>query len=502
MRLCVIACFCGVVFATSLPSADARVRWATPGEYRLNFSGLQSFVLDAENTPSIEGAFGLHRLRLQPQVEVGAVSVNIELDVLTGQIFGSTSVLGARYWPRREGDPESAFEGWTTVEPREFWIEIGTRYLTLGLGQVADHWGMGLVANDGRRHEADRSSQTRIRRPGESALGDLTDRLVLELRPFAMSPLSRAGDAILAIGFDHVYQDDLSWLLHDLTLRGFGKFTWEAETFVGGLYYLYRYQTNRDGDPSRSGRYGGDYRYERSLIDAYARWDFPLLLTGARFFVEAEVVAGFGSTDLYPMALNHGNSVSMNQIGGAVRAEMAWVCPDIAAGIEVGYASGPGDADDANDSLTLDPDHRVGLILFPDVMRMLSLRAAGQFGTRGDFLPTRGGVRNALYFQPAISWRLGRMQWVATFLTAWSGDPYFEPGPAGWRRTVNPFGYPTARHLGYELDIGVEGAWTDDVNNGLIIGLDGGLFVPGSALEGLTRRKVVGKLLGRISVRW
>ena len=174
--------------------ADARVRWATPGEYRLNFSGLETFELDPERTPSINGLRGLHRLRLQPQVEVGAVSVQLELDVFTGQIFGDTTTLGSRYWTRREGDPEEAYDGWTTVEPRQFWIEIGTRYLTLGLGQVADHWGMGLVANDGRRHERDRPSQTRIRRPGDPWQGDLVDRLVLELRPFATSALSRAGD--------------------------------------------------------------------------------------------------------------------------------------------------------------------------------------------------------------------------------------------------------------------------------------------------------------------
>jgi hypothetical protein len=492
----------GVSIGAAPWSAEARVRWDTPGAYRLRMTGLQDFVLDAENTPSTHGLWGAHRLRLRPRVEVGAVTVQIELDVLRGQIWGDTSDLGARYWTRREGDPEDPYDGWSTVEPRELWVKVQTRYLTLLAGQVADHWGMGLMANDGRAHENDRPEHARIPRPGDPWLGDLVDRAALMVRPLAATPSSVDGETLLVIGVDHVYQDELARLFHDYALRIFGQLTWTGEAFMGGLYYLYRIQENREPDPAATGRYGGDYTYERSAIDAYGRWDVPLLLMGARLFVEAEVVAGIGSSDLFPGALNDGRAVELTQLGAAIRSEVEWTCSQIAVGLEVGYASGPGETDGEYGAMTFDPDYRVGLILFPDVLRMLSLRAAAQYGTRADLLPTRGGVRNAVYVVPTASVRFGRVRFVGALLAAWSAEPYVEPGAGGWSRDTNPLGRPPRSDLGFEGSLGLELSLTDDVGEGLVIGVDAGAFVPGSALDGLTNRGVIGKALGRIDLRW
>ena len=41
------------------------------------------------------------------------------LDVLRGQTWGDTSDLGVRYWARREGDPEDAYDGWSKDENQD-----------------------------------------------------------------------------------------------------------------------------------------------------------------------------------------------------------------------------------------------------------------------------------------------------------------------------------------------------------------------------------------------
>ena len=65
------------------------------------------------------------------------MSVYIELDVLTGQIFGTTSEIGSSFTLRSESDPDDAYDGWTTVQPRQAWFSVSYPWVDLKLGQFA-----------------------------------------------------------------------------------------------------------------------------------------------------------------------------------------------------------------------------------------------------------------------------------------------------------------------------------------------------------------------------
>ena len=89
-----------------------------------------------------------HRLRLQPSMEVGSISVQMELDVLSGQVFGTTHTVGAAFEERRHTELGNPYAGWTTLEPRQMWIEIKGPFLSIRFGQMKSAWGLGLLSDE------------------------------------------------------------------------------------------------------------------------------------------------------------------------------------------------------------------------------------------------------------------------------------------------------------------------------------------------------------------
>ncbi len=100
-------------------SAQARVSWSTPGSYRIDTRLFNADLVDQDNT-----LYGMHRLRIDPRIEVGPFLLRLEVDVLTGQFFGDTDSTGERFVPGWRGNPERSYDGWTTVEPRLGWVEL------------------------------------------------------------------------------------------------------------------------------------------------------------------------------------------------------------------------------------------------------------------------------------------------------------------------------------------------------------------------------------------
>src|SRR5262249_14974204 len=90
---------------------------------------------------------------------------------------------------------------------------------------------------------------------------------------------------------------------------------------------------------------------------------------------------------------------------------------DIVAQLEVGYASGDADPYDGTQRrFTFDPNHRVGLLLFDEVLRFQTARSAtaaqdplltnASRPTPGvDLLPSNGSVFGAQYVNPTAIYR-------------------------------------------------------------------------------------------------
>lgn len=493
--------FSSLLLILGLAASDshARVRWTTPGSYRFRMVGIDAFSLDNEGTANQRTFVGQHRLRIDPTIEAGPARFFIQLDVLTGQIFGAPNPVGARFVPRRRGDPEDVFNGWTTVEPRLLWGRVDTAIGRVTFGQMAANWGMGLLDNDG----ADRDESPWVETFGDSWNGDIVDRFVFEIQPAEPFTLSRLSEVRFGLGADHVYQDDqASFLDGDSAYRLFSTLYYPGEEVFAGLMLMYRTQDDRDGD-----------RFEATWIDATVRWQAPFYRINAELKIEAEGVIQFGQTDRErPRAAVDGVDILAG--GLAARADLAWRCPRVAIGLETGFATGDGDPQDgASRAFTFDPDHRVGFILFSETLRQISLRGAERLADAGrvgfppagvDEIPTDGGVRNAVYINPTVTWRPGASRLSLMALAAWSATPFQDPyetfGAGGEPR--NHQGRIAERFYGVEAALSASHEFAVASKLPVSLGFQGGMLFTGSALGRRLSEAPVWKSVARLGLRW
>lgn len=480
-------------------AAEARVRWQTPGSYRFRAGYLGPYALDAEGTDSDQRVMGRHRLRINPTIELGALDIHLQIDVLTGQIFGDEAPVGADFVPRRAPDPFRNTDGWTTVDPRMAWLRWSTDWGSVIFGQLGAQWGMGLVDHAGH----DRGEAPWVRRAGDRWGGDLVDRLQITLSPFAPYSVGPLADLAFSVGGDHLWRDEHMDLLDgDSAWRVFGTVVHPGEELWLGLYAMHRWQEDVDGDDASI-----------TTLDLHARWAVPLYMIAAELKLETELAFQFGHTErVRPVASPGG--VDVLGLGWVARGDLAWRCPRIALGLEVGYASGDADpADGESRTFTFDPDHRPGLLLFSDVLRLVTLRGAERFadGDRvglapagADLLPTQGAVRNAIYAAPAASWRPGPWHLQVAGLVAWAAVPWLDPTAtfAAGGASRNHHGLASARFYGGEVSMLAEYALAVPSVGRAALGLEGGVFVTGAALDGALAESAVGKVIARLDLRW
>jgi hypothetical protein len=491
----------GIALLVMAPAADARVRWATPGAYRLRTVSLTAFDLDEQGTDTEQRLWLRHRLRLRPTIQAGPATVRMELDVLTGQVLGETNSVGAQFVERRHGDPERESDGWTTVEPRQLWVELEFPWLSVHAGQMGVGWGMGLLDGDG---QDDGPGEARwLEHLEDRWSGDLYQRIYVQSRPLAPFRHDQISDLVVAVGADHVYQDEhASFLDDDSAYRLVGSVFFPGEEVFAGLNVTHREQEDRDGD-----------ELSLTAFDLHARWQLPLYMLRAELRLQAEAVLLVGETGREQPA-GSPNGVDILQLGWAARGEMSWLCPRVAVGVEVGYASGDADPDDGTSkNFTFDPDYRVGLILFSDVMRLITLRGAermadprrvGVAPAGAEQLPTDGGVRNAVYLTPGVTWRPGPWRLSLGGLLAWGAERFIDPFASlqagGTGR--NHRGQEASRFYGGEVDAGIHYGLGVSGLGAAEVGIQGGVFVPGAALDADFDDAPVTKVLGRLDLRW
>jgi hypothetical protein len=187
--------------------------------------------------------------------------------------------------------------------------------------------------------------------------------------------------------------------------------------------------------------------------------------------------------------------------------------------LEVGYASG--DADPYSGTLkrfTFDPNHKVGLLLFDEIMRWQTARAAtaaqdpnlanAQRPTPGtQLLPSNGGVFGAQYIYPTAVYR--PRPWldlkagaVIAQTTADYVDPYRLALYGAYQNYTG--GDPKRHDLGLELDGGFEARVPLDFGLRLQLGAQGGVLFPGGALADATgaTMKTPWIVIGRVGLQY
>ncbi len=452
------------------------------GEYRLRFNFLGDVPLFTIARTGYPDRLGQNWwidqwLRLGGSLSWGGtLKLVAELDLAHGMVAGEEAQGVSAAARPRDADPLFP-RG--VVEPRQFYLQWLSPVGQLRVGLQTSHWGLGILANDGAHEQPF----------GDYRFGDRVFRLL-----FATKPLGRASDFYVALLGDVVYDDLIAtWSEGERALQGtvaafYRKGEGREERTVG-FYGVYRDQRRDALDRGRS--LGFDERLRVGVADVYARWtwDEP---SGGTLFAAFEGAYVFGETNLTRTSERDVFAVRQFIAAGQFgRLGDTW---DVV--LEAGYASGDSNAeDDVQRRGSMDPDHRVGLVLFPELMAAQTARAATlarseelfarpQPGT--DLLPTDGGVAGAWYLFPYASWR--PMPWLDARLGAvWAraSAPVTDPfRQRAYSRSVNfQGGDPNQRDLGLEVDGALLARFK--LQHGIVAsgGVEGGVLFPGRAFD-------------------
>ena len=478
------------------------VRFQIHGEYQGRFEHLQSFPLDVSanvvngHPRAAEDSLGqndfyYHWLRITPRLQIkDRFELVGQLDVVTGLALGDVA-----HDTSSDQTPRDERNGFSNVQPRWLYAQVNTAVGVIRVGQQPSHWGMGILANDG-----DHPSLF-----GDYRYGSIDERVL-----FATKPGGKESPITVAVAGDVVFRDANARLTRgEKALQGVLAAYYEQGPNQIGVYAVYRHQTH--DRTSGSDLYPYADTIDAGVLDVAGKFVAPLKRQDALVFGSGEAAAIFGTTNAVRTLdqTRDGTKTALRSYGGAMQlgvVHLAHGSPggntpalfgDLVAQIELGYASGDADPNDGVERrFVFDPNHKVGLLLFDEVLRFQTARASSaaqdpllQNGNRPtpgvDLLPSNGGVFGAQYINPTLivrprPWLDIKGGMVVAQTTADVVDPYrlATSGAAVNYRGGNP-----KRHdLGMELDVGTEARIPLDFGLVATIGAQAGLLLPGGAL--------------------
>jgi len=464
--------------AARLPRAE---NWDVWGEARLRALAL---------TPVFEGAPGevvMSRLVLGGQwTPSRPIRLELEAEALSGWVAGDATSVGrevaARPFPQgRDGTGDL-----TRVVPRRARLLWTTPVGLLSAGAQTFTWGTGMLANDGA---GDRPF-------GDPWLGNAVARLAFATRPLeALGAGGFAGSTALFVAGDYVLRDDNASVYDgDRAFAGIAGLRAEHGGHIAGLLFSARHQRDRE---DRSRPDGARAETTAYVLDAHGR--VALLADGAHHLaIEGEVAEILGETTRPWSDATVPGGAALRQTGAVLRARWDHDPTRVTASVEGGYASGD-DAprDDVVRTFTMHTDHDVGLVLFDQVLPLLSARSVDRLqdpsltavppaATRYAVNP--GAVQNAFYVQPVVKLRPLppldlRLGYVFATPAGALADPYQTALNGGFATSAGGRVHSRGAY-GHEVD--ARATWDVDLGGPtrLRVGAEGGVFLPGAAFEG------------------
>ncbi len=427
------------------PDPDA-FRFILHGEEQFRYQAQRSFTLVPTATQInshpglIEDSLGQnnfvsHWLRVTPRLQIrDTLELVGQLDVVTGVLFGDLA-----HGTSADATPRDEYNGFSNIQARWLYAQYRLPFGLVRVGQQPNHWGMGILANDGDHPMLF----------GDYRYGAISERVL-----FATKPGGADSDFTVALAGDLVYRDQFARLTRDQqAYQGVLAAFWERGYNKLGIFSTLRHQTN-------DRQSGTDLFPYTDTIDALAvdlNGRIATQVPGQDAFLFAEVEAAYiaGSTNLLRTADQalDSSKTSIRSYGGAAVVGIAhrsfatgvWKDTegadreidakttslhylgrpsskgvpygDLVAQVELGYASGDADPYDGTEHrFTFDPNHKVGLLLFDEILRFQTARSAtaavdplltnGNRPTPGvDLLPSNGGVFGAQYVNPTFIYR-------------------------------------------------------------------------------------------------
>jgi hypothetical protein len=523
------------------PDPDA-YRFVIHGEYQIRYQAQTSFLLDPTESavarrPGLVGdSIGqnqelVHWLRMTPRLQLREDVELVAQADLTGMVMGERA-----HDTSADQTPRDEYDGFSNVQPRYLYVQYRLPIGIVRVGQQPNHWGMGILANDG-----DHPSLF-----GDYRYGALSDRIL-----FATKPGGKDSDFYLALAGDLVFRDQFAELVKGQhAFQGVLAAFWEHAQNKLGVFSTLRHQEN--DRTSGSPLYSYTDTIDAVAIDLHGKLVVPVPGEDSFAFAEAEAAYVIGSTNLLrtnEQALESTRTLIRSYGGAAVVGVVhrAWATGfwndrggdakhtserylgqasargvpygDVVAEVEVGYASGNADPlAGTNKRFVFDPNHRVGLILFDEIMRWQTARAAtaavdplltnAQRPTPGvDLLPSNGGVFGAQYVNPTFTYR--PRHWldlksglVVAQSTADVVDPYRLAVTGNYQNYRG--GDPRKKDLGVEVDGGFEARFPLEYDILLQLGAQAGVLFPGGATEDAdgNRMPIQWLAMGRLGIQY
>jgi len=374
------------------------------------------------------------RARFEPAIQLtDTIAVHSQLDVLDNIVLGN------------QVDTADTKQ---SIAVRRAWAEVATALGFLKFGRMPDHFGLGIMANSGRRADTDFASWETLWQSSmmadvggtnpvgydlDSDYGDSIDRLMFSgaipgtpLRAAAAldwhGPGKYAGFAAgEGVDRDLDDNDDMAgWMLAVARIDAPADFAERVARGKLGLNYAARVNRVTQGFVYSDTLEATHVDYSAYKPQAWVK------LGWRKFLVEAEVALEIGSYgDLTNLGI--GDPVDVRSWGGVVRGSGRAVDDKLRYGLEVGAASGDErdgspqgrthlrdahtmvrNGDTTSSRFVFDPDYEVDLILFRELI---------------------GAVSNAAYGKPWLSYDLTKsITFKAANITSGALRPVATPG--------------------------------------------------------------------------
>lgn len=421
------------------------------------------------------------------------LTYEVELEALSGFVGGQSTELGMNATDRPFPTSRTGMASLARVLPRKLNVQWTTSVGRVVAGAQTFTWGSGMLANDG----------TGDPDFGDAWTGNIVARLAFATQPLAKTaaPAPLRTIAMFAAG-DFVLRDDNA-SVYDGDRAFSGSFGILADEPSHGAGVLASVRRQRDRvDPGLPA--GERARTTAYVLDVFARGSVALTRND-RLVLEVEGALVRGETTRLLSEATFGRAADLRQLGGLAR--VGWRHADTASvHVETGLASGDNDPRDATArTFTMHSDHQVGLVLFDQVLPLVTARAVDRAsdpalvgvpmaGMR--FAINPGAVQNAIYGTAVVrarpyrslDARLGYLYAVPAadildvYQTAMQGG--FTTGYGGRVHDRSPYGHELDARATYDIAV------PRDLE--LRVGADAGVLFPGAAFAGVDRIRPTG----------
>lgn len=483
------------------------------GYYQTRFKALFNLFADeGGGADPRHPTLATHRLKLEPTLRVGDwAKLSLDIDGIRGVLWGDNAGLAstALFAANPSNTLLSGFEV-DSVVLRRAWMEFQVPIGVVRLGRMPNHWGMGILANDGNGFDD---------LFGDNEQGTTFDRVLFATRPIAIvQKVLGQEDAQIplyfALAYDRLVDDPMATYYGDCRAglqEGDAGYRARCDEDGDGVTDTLPNQDDNRNAEDRTSSWWGDNQddvYEVVYVVIYRGEDLEWFGQKGDFTAGSYVASRFqGETDstvwisdAYVKAdfLNAHLEFEFVHIAGNTRAllipnpevevdpynreasitgyvgRLGYDLADVGLWMEYGYASGDGNVfDNRFTGRALHPDHNVGLLLYDEILARVSAN-----NSLSPSLGSQGGVYNSSYIFPNLRYRfLPDWQLVGAFLLAWPDQPDAdsircskEDGSARCQEFVERAiaeDIATSPFLGWEADLALKGNFSKQIRMSL-----------------------------------